>query len=111
MFRVKITVQKCDRMEGLISEYAKDGVMDPCPYFKEGQVFYADRMDVAPEGFCSWAWSDLHKEVLTLLSGGDFFWMKDPGTAIACCTDGFRTVYFLLEREFVPTPGKAAAAK
>jgi uncharacterized repeat protein (TIGR04076 family) len=30
--------------------------------------------------------------------GGDFHWMKEPGTLIACCNDGVRPVVFRLER-------------
>jgi uncharacterized repeat protein (TIGR04076 family) len=50
-----------------------------------------------PEGFCSWAWADVQKYVLTLARGGNFLGVK-PGRFITCCTDGFRPVVFQLER-------------
>jgi uncharacterized repeat protein (TIGR04076 family) len=35
--------------------------------------------------------------VLTLARGGNFLGVK-PGTFVTCCTDGFRPVFFKLER-------------
>ena len=52
-----------------------------------------------PENFCDWAWHDIYKIVITLVSKGNFdIWMKEKGTAISCCTDGIRPVVFKLER-------------
>jgi len=51
-----------------------------------------------PEGFCSWAWADIQRDVIHMGLGGDFPWMKKPGVMISCCTDGLRPVVFKLER-------------
>lgn len=72
-----------------------------CPCFKEGQTFVTGYEK--PEGFCDWAWNDLHVYVAVLLNGGNFSegifegWMKDKDTMIASCTDGIRPVVFELK--------------
>jgi uncharacterized repeat protein (TIGR04076 family) len=63
---------------------------------REGQEFIAQGANM-PEGFCSWAWVDIQKYVLTLARGGNLLGVK-PGTSVACCSDGFRPVTFKLER-------------
>ncbi len=50
-----------------------------------------------PDGFCSWAWTDIQKYVLTLARGGNMIGSK-PGMTVACCSDGYRPVVFLLRR-------------
>jgi uncharacterized repeat protein (TIGR04076 family) len=106
MFRVKVTVVETARREDHIKKYCKNGEMPACPFFKEGDTFYVDYMDEMPEGFCAWMWHDIHKDIMCLLTGGEFFWMDDPESALVCCTDPFRTVYLLLEREVVPNPNR-----
>jgi uncharacterized repeat protein (TIGR04076 family) len=51
-----------------------------------------------PEGFCDWAWADIQRDVAVLCSGGDYPWIKLKGATVACCTDAFRPVTFLIER-------------
>jgi uncharacterized repeat protein (TIGR04076 family) len=74
----------------------------PCEVFKDGQEFIAG-MNM-PEGFCPWAWNDISKMMLALMTGGRFDrgtfnnWMKADNMGVACCTDGFRPVTFKLER-------------
>jgi uncharacterized repeat protein (TIGR04076 family) len=57
-----------------------------------------------PDDFCSWAWNDIYKVVVTLSRGGNFNsemfegWMKDNRSMITCCTDGIRPVIFKVER-------------
>lgn len=76
--------------------------MSACPAFSQGQEFIAEFEK--PEGFCDWAWNDIHKFVTTLLSGGNFSegyfkgWMKDDEIMLACCTDAIRPVTFKIER-------------
>jgi uncharacterized repeat protein (TIGR04076 family) len=50
-----------------------------------------------PEGFCSWAWADIQKYVMTLVRGGYFLGVRE-GTYFTCCNDWFRPVFFLIER-------------
>ena len=78
-------------------EDCAESVWSPCERLVEGQEFVVDEDANMPEGFCSWAWADIHKYVLTLCRGGDFVGTK-PGTTVVCCTDGFRPVHFKLER-------------
>jgi len=72
--------------------------LEKCPCFTEGQTF--ETTYEKPEGFCDWAWKDLHAYVAAFLTGGQFTdgifegWMKDKDTMIACCTDGIRPVIF-----------------
>ena len=94
---VKITVRKRLFLEDVVEEYA-EGDWAPCDRLTEGQEFvvYGKELEM-PAGFCSWAWADIFKQVLTLARGGNFLGTK-PGTFVTCCTDGFRPVVFLLER-------------
>ena len=69
-----------------------------CSILEEGQEFVVGENGDMPKGFCHWAWDDIYKKVITLMFGGNFPWMKEKGTSITCCTDGFRPVIFKLER-------------
>ena len=93
--RVKITVLRRLWHEDLLERYATS-IWEPCERLKEGQEFVSEGANM-PEGFCSWAWADIQKYVMTLARGGDFVGVK-PGTFVTCCTDGFRPVVFGLER-------------
>jgi uncharacterized repeat protein (TIGR04076 family) len=65
----------------------------------EGQEFTADSPGEVPEGFCAWAWANIHKEIVAIMSGGSLTpWVNQERVAIACCTDGFRPVVFKIER-------------
>ena len=64
---------------------------------EEGQVFISEN-GAFPEGFCSWAYADSQRDLSHLRLGGDYPWMQEKGTILACCTDGARPVLFKLER-------------
>jgi uncharacterized repeat protein (TIGR04076 family) len=96
MVDVKITVVKKIANLDLANKYGKD-VKLPCDFFKLGDEFIFKDLNM-PEGFCSWAWADIQRDVVVLALGGNFNWLKNAGTGIACCTDGFRPVVFKLER-------------
>jgi uncharacterized repeat protein (TIGR04076 family) len=72
----------------------------PCPYYTEGQEFVIKNLgERPPDFFCDWAWNDLYKFILVMMTGGDFgAWMQDGNTFIACCTDGIKPVIFRLQR-------------
>jgi len=101
MKKCKITVVKKNYDADLVKKYSNFGSdHGPCPVFEEGQVFVCG-MDM-PEGFCGWAWDDLHKLVFAALGGANFneiveFSSKDDHVGIACCTDPYRPVVFLVE--------------
>ncbi len=93
--RVRITVLRRSQNVDFLEQWS-DYVWDPCERLKEGQVFVSHRGNIPP-GFCSWAWGDIQKYVMTLARGGNFVGVKE-GTFVTCCTDGFRPVFFLVER-------------
>lgn len=93
--KVKITVLRRTQNADLLKSYA-DSVWEPCERLAEGREFIAEGANM-PGGFCSWAWCDIQKYVLTLARGGNFRGAA-PGTFVTCCTDGFRPVFFLIQR-------------
>ena len=71
---------------------------EKCWRYNKGDTFIGNNDTEMPEGFCSWAWRDIYKDICILAFGGNFKnWMED-GKMICCCTDGIRPVSFLLER-------------
>jgi uncharacterized repeat protein (TIGR04076 family) len=100
MPKCKITVIKKTLNEELAKKYCGKKV-GPCERFKVGDEFVAGLEK--PEGFCDWAWNDMSRSHIALLTGGSFSnlfkgWMKDDRAMIACCTDGIRPVIFKIER-------------
>ena len=93
--RVRITVLKRTLTEGLVGEHT-DYQWEPCERLREGQEFISEGANM-PAGFCSWAWSDIQKYVLTLARGGNLIGPR-AGRFVTCCTDGFRPVFFGLAR-------------
>ena len=96
MPNVKITVLERNVNQRVIQEHAPMQ-MGACDMFEDGQEFIIDSDVVPPEGFCAWAYADIQKYILLLRHDGNPR-LKHEGTAIACCTDGFRPVVFKLER-------------
>lgn len=98
---VRITVIKRFVNQDLIRLYATDGEtterQQPCSMFEDGQTFVV-RNGHHPEGFCSWAWADIQREVAWVSLGGVQPNYRHPGTAITCCTDGLNPVVFRVER-------------
>ena len=92
---VKITVLRRTLTEGLVGPYT-EAPWAPCERLTDGQQFISKGANM-PEGFCSWAWSDIQKYVLTLARGGNLLGPR-RGRFVTCCTDGFRPVIFGLER-------------
>ncbi len=109
MKKVKITVLKCELKEDLAAEYGVEGLCK-CGRMKEGQEFIAG-LD-CPAGMCDTAWRCINQYVFALQNGTESFffdnWCRHPRTAIACCNDGFRPVYFKIETtdEDIPNPEK-----
>ena len=94
---VKITVMKKLSPGELFDEMAAEGVAPECDMAKKGAEHISKGMAM-PEGFCSWAWADIQRDVVHLAMGGDFPWIKEEGKMLSCCTDGLRPVVFKLER-------------
>jgi len=94
---VRITVLKRLLVEDAVSRCAAHP-WAPCSRLADGQEFVVCGRDLGmPEGFCSWAWADIHKYIVTLARGGNFLGSQ-PGKTVACCTDGYRPVILALER-------------
>ncbi len=101
MSKCKITVVKRLFNKDLIDDYCSLNLPPQCtgcPKKREGQVFYVENHNEVPEGFCSWAWADIQRDVTTVMFGGSFPWIKEKGMAIACCTDGLMPVVFKIEK-------------
>ncbi len=97
MAKLRITVLRKHFNEDFAGQYCGPGA-SVCEKFEEGQEYVVEGLD-QPEGFCAWAWDDIHKVVMTLLKGGSFQpWMKEGNNIIASCTDGIRPVVFNIER-------------
>jgi len=92
---VRITVMKRLLLQDMVDDSAANP-WAPCSRLADGQEFISEDCNM-PEGFCSWAWADIHKYVVTLARGGNFLGSR-PGRTVACCTDGYRPVIFKLER-------------
>ncbi len=97
MDKCKITVLRRTHTEGIFQEYSADKD-EKCPLFKEGQEFIADDPSKMPEGFCAYAYTDISRDMVALMCGADYPWIKQENTAIVCCTDGLKPVIFKLER-------------
>ena len=93
-YRVKITVQKKVDPEYIFdgkvpNQPGKDHPYPICPVDEKGGNM--------PEGFCSWAWRDLYKDLAVLRFGGNFESWVEPPYMYTACTDGVRPVSFKLE--------------
>ncbi len=78
---------------GFEKEYAdkyRNGQGAPCPKFKDGQEFTITSQWAMPAGFCEWAWGDIRTYIHDVFATGT--------TTVGCCTDGFRPVFFKIER-------------
>jgi len=98
--RCRITVLKRNLYRDLAEEYLDDSCKDigPCEFFEDGQEFVIDPAAPPPEGFCSWAWADIRKDMFTVAYGAHVSGIKQPGTVLTGCTDWFRPVIFKVER-------------
>ncbi|MDD5220541.1 MAG: TIGR04076 family protein [Candidatus Bipolaricaulis sp.] len=93
---VRITVVKRSLNQDIADAFfpERKGKIVPCSVFQDGQVFeITGRLPEKPEGFCDWAWVDIHQIVAMAAVG-----VEPPhGLAFPCCTDGFRPVTFRVE--------------
>ena len=103
MAKVKITVVKKLNNKDLYggnppAAFDESVITSECSKFSVGQEFVVDAPNKCPPDFCSWAYADIQRDIVCILWGGDYFFMKDKGVAITCCTDGLRPVIFKIER-------------
>lgn len=102
MSKVKITViKKFSPIDVFGHEiYSSAGKkITECRAFDLGQEFFVDSINNMPEGFCSWAWRDIYKDLSVLCFNGNFSneYHKE-GTQHTSCSDGRKPVCFELER-------------
>ena len=99
--KVKITVVKKFVAEDLVKEFIEDGRKSKgfgaCDAFELEQEIILEKPD-KPDGFCPWAWADIHRDLISVMGGASFPWINREGVAVACCTDGIRPVVFKIER-------------
>ena len=97
MNKCRITVLKRTIEPELAKEYSSDPQLGACDIYVDGQEFILEKPDM-PEGFCSWAWADIQRDVISIMTGGNMDWVNRDGVQAVCCTDGFRPVVFKVER-------------
>ena len=99
MPKVKITVVKKINNKDMFGDKSPvEFTSNPvCDKVELGQEYISDG-GVCPEGFCAWAFADIQRDITHLRLGGDYPWIKEKGTVLACCTDGVRPVVFKLDR-------------
>ena len=98
--KIKITVIEMHVMDDLVKEFVPDDQKEGygvCGVFKKGQEFILEELGM-PKGFCSWAWADIHREVIAIMAGASLPFINREGTAVVCCTDAIRPVVFKIER-------------
>ena len=100
MSKCRITVVKRSLNQELIDAYVSETRQnfEKCPVYEDGQEIIIEGFPLKPEGFCDWAWADIHRDVTAVMFGGSYPWIRQPGTAITCCTDGLRPVIFKVEK-------------
>ncbi len=93
-YACKLTVLERTVRQDFADKY-REGRNALCNRFKDGQTFLAESPWSMPAGFCDWAWADIRIYIHDVLAG-----MNER--TVACCTDGYRPVFFLLERVEAP---------
>ncbi len=88
-YGVKITVLKRSYEKELVDQL-KTGPKSACTRLSDNQEFTVASLWSPPEKFCQWAWADIRTYIPMV--------MGDGNPIAVCCTDGFRPVYFKVER-------------
>ncbi len=88
-YGVRITVLKRG-LEKEIIDQLKTGPKSVCTRFSDGQEFTVKSQWSMPEKFCEWAWADIRTDIPMVIGQGN--------RIAVCCTDGFRPVFFTIER-------------
>jgi len=94
--KARIAVLKCMDNRHVQETERIGGYSGPCDAFEVGQTFVAG-WDL-PDGFCSFAWADIHDDLLMIQCGGNPGYIEPDHTMISCCKDGLCPVVFKIER-------------
>lgn len=80
---LKITVLRRLKPEDVFKEKPIDYPdIDACDLYKDGQEFIVDESCRMPDGFCSWAWNDIYKNIVALGFYGNFQWFNEEGVSV-----------------------------
>ena len=88
--KLKLTVLKRTLNDEWNKAY-RGGKVKLCEKFTDGQEFTLESPWRKPEGFCDWAWGDIRTYIHLIDLG-------KHEASVNCCTDGFRPVFFKIER-------------
>ncbi|SDY27672.1 TIGR04076 family protein [Eubacterium barkeri] len=94
--KVRITVLKKLLLSDVVNQFAGKDAIGICGKFEEGDEYITDGRTV-PEGFCTWAWADIFKDIIFVRNNMECIGTLDKQSQIASCTDGFRPVVFRIE--------------
>ena len=96
--KMKITVVKGftaeEVFDGEVPDHFPENFVSPCPMHPAGQEFVMENLN-CPEGFCSWAYADIQKDLADMWLGGPTW--RGRNTNYFSCTDGMRPVVFRVE--------------
>ena len=95
--KIKITAVRQTVYPDLMAKF-ENPIEHACDV-REGQEWISIDGE-CPEGMCPSAWTSMQPFVEALSRGeGNFYdgWMKEKGTAMISCNDGFRPVSFYIE--------------
>lgn len=97
---VKITVVKKAFFDDLIqNEFGSLTDFSICERFVEGQEFILANIGKIPEGFCSWAWADIQRDLAMIEFGAKPEpSLTNPHSIYSCCSEGLRPVIFKIEK-------------
>jgi uncharacterized repeat protein (TIGR04076 family) len=87
--RVRITVLRRS-IQKEFQQYRKSEIV-ACDRVKDGQQFIVESPWEKPAGMCDWAWADIRTFIHIVRAG-------DLSEFVTCCTDGFRPVFFRIEK-------------
>lgn len=95
----KISVVKREFYKDLVNE----NVIEPekfkrCDLVDDNQEFIVTNPYTMPEGICHSAWADIRTYIISMATGGEWDFMKNPKSTLAICSDPFRPVVFRIER-------------
>ncbi len=99
--KIKISVLKGLSRSEVFGEDIPDIIDKPggsdarCGRHTAGQTFISTDLQ-RPEGFCDWAFADIHRDLVFLAYGNKF--NRSGKIQYAACTDGTNPVIFKLER-------------
>ena len=88
-YGVKITVLRRGFEKEFVDQL-KTGPKAACTRLSDNQEFVVKSQWAVPEKFCEWAWADIRTYIPMVLGQGN--------PIAVCCTDGFRPVFFKVER-------------